>query len=677
MIGEAARSKEEYDNGVRTLSGRLDWRWREIVEESLIDPTVAIERGYYLEKTKAGLSRLGYSKQQQQAPAIVIPRFAPSGEEIAPQIKPENPRVQDRNGTPRPVKYESPPKAEKRLSVHPRAVKYMRTMHPIFFTEGDKKADSLLSRKAVAVSIQGVAGWSVPRDLEDIKLYGRRVILAFDADQMVNPNVLRELEKFAAFLASRGARVEYLRWPEEYRGKTTGVDDYFAAGGNMQELLSWCEDAPDPDATPVGVSMADIEPEQVEWFWNRRIPKGKVTILDGDPGRGKSLILYDLAARATAGKPLPDGQSTEQAGAIIVSAEDGAADTIVPRFLAAGGNPDRARIMGSDKPFSIPEDLDQLERAIQQTGAAFVAIDPVMSFLSDKVNSNSDQQVRTAMQPLAHMAERTGAAIVICRHLNKSSGGQTIYRGQGSIGFIGIVRSGLIVGNHPERDGMFVLAGQKHNLSKPPDSLGYRIRDAAPGDETAVIEYLGRSEVTADQMNGTPEDEGERDRLTEAKEFLRDILRAGPVSSKRIKAEASEADISWRTIERAKAALKVQSIKDPDTGKWQWVLWGPPEDADTPTPEHGGDGGLGGVGTPPSEAEMADFDFSTTTTTTKKAYIKEDRQDRQDRQPPKGDRPAESANEDRQPEDRQPEDRQRCEHGDVGSECPFCEDKYL
>ena len=143
------------------------------------------------------------------------------------------------------------------------------------------------------------------------------------------------------------------------------------------------------------------------------------------------------------------------------------------------------------------------------------------------------------------------------------------------------------------------------------------------------------------EMSSTPEDEGERGRLAEAKEFLRDLLRAGPEFTGRIKAEAKEAEIGWRTVERAKAELKVQAVKHPDSGKWQWTLSGPTEEGDeegASSPrqsEHGGDGGDGGLRgsaeRPPSMAEMAGFDF-TTTTTENKAYIREDRQDRQDRQ---------------------------------------------
>ena len=412
------------------------------------------------------------------------------------------------------------------------------------------------------------------------------------------------------------------------------------------------EDTPDEDAIPVGTWMSDIEPERVEWLWDRRIPPGKITILDGDPDRGKSMILYDLAARVTTGKSLPDGQPLEKAGALIVSMEDGAADTIVPRFTASGGDPTKAKIIGSEQPLVIPDDLDQLERAIRQTGARFVAIDPIMSFLADRVDTRSDQQVRRALQPLADIAQKTGAAIVLCRHLNKSGGGETIYRGQGSIGFIGIVRSGLMVGKHPDQEDVFVLAGAKSNLSKKPDSLAYRITGAVTpcGIPTARVEYLGRTEITANQMNAVPDDEGERDRRMEAKMFLRDLLRAGPVPTKQVKKEAAEADIAWRTIERAKADLKVDSYKDGGSGKWNWILPEPPEDGDEPrrsSPQHSDDGGVGGHGpsplSSPSLADMAEDANTATTATENGAYLSEHRQLRQPRQlPATSDEPATS-----------------------------------
>jgi len=247
---------------------------------------------------------------------------------------------------------------------------------------------------------------------------------------------------------------------------------------------------------------------------------------------------------------------------VIVSAEDGAADTIRPRFDAAGGIPARARLLGDEEPFVIPEDIPRLERAIEQVGAALVVIDPIMAFLSGNVNSNRDQDVRRALTPLKRMAERTGAAVILVRHLNKMAGGNPLYRGGGSIGIIGAARSGLVVGRHPEDDELRVLAGQKNNLSLPPESLAYRIETAENG--AARIVYEGVCEATAQQLLRVPEDEEEKSALSEAKEFLLSELKGSPMAARQVKKNAVEADVSERTLKRAKAALGVISTKEAD-----------------------------------------------------------------------------------------------------------------
>lgn len=195
-----AKQSESYPK----LREHLDYRWREI-EAAGIDPAVALERGYYLEKTKRGLERLGFGRNQQLSPALVIPRFSPAGEKIPPQIKPDSPRTNPKTG--KPNKYENVAGAGVRLSVHPRCVEKMRdARYPLWITEGDKDGDAMVSRGAVVVVLQGVSCWNVPRDWEDIKIYGREVVIAFDADVMVNPKVQREMEKLSAFLRDRGAR---------------------------------------------------------------------------------------------------------------------------------------------------------------------------------------------------------------------------------------------------------------------------------------------------------------------------------------------------------------------------------------------------------------------------------------------------------------------------------------
>lgn len=326
----------------------------------------------------------------------------------------------------------------------------------------------------------------------------------------------------------------------------------------------------------IGISLADVEPEQVEWLWPCRVPLGKITVLDGDPDNGKSVLTTDLCARVSVGRALPDGTLTKAAGAVILSAEDGAADTIRPRFDAAGGDPAKVRLLGLipedeeyERVLSIPEDVPILEQCIRQVGASLVVIDPIMAFLSSEVNANRDQDVRRALTPLAKMAERTGAAVVIIRHLNKAVGMSALYRGGGSIGIIGAARSGLMVGRHPEDESLRVLAGQKNNLSLPPESLVYGIETAANG--AARIGYKGTTDTNAQQLLKVPGDEEERSALSEAKEFLLGELEDGPMTARQVKKNARDADVSERTLKRAKQALGVKSEKEND-GSWTWSL---------------------------------------------------------------------------------------------------------
>src|SRR5215211_9299871 len=320
------------DDLLAKLGKCLEDRWREITEESAIDPAVALERGYYLEKTKRGLGRLGFTRRQQRVPAIVIPRFSPSGDRIPAQIKTDKPLVEERNGKLRPRKYETPANTPARLSVPPRVLPMMRDVQKsLYVTEGDKKADSLASNGEVAISLQGVACWRVLEDWEHVSLVGRVVNIAFDADVMANPSVQREMEKLAEFLFDRGAVVRYLNWPERYRGTKTGIDDYLAAGGTIQELQSWLVEHPNEDDLPVGTLLSEVEEEKIDWLWERRIPYRKLTMLDGDPAHGKSVIVAELAARVTTGRgmPLHTGK-VEAGGVLLLAAEDGVADTILP-----------------------------------------------------------------------------------------------------------------------------------------------------------------------------------------------------------------------------------------------------------------------------------------------------------------------------------------------------------
>jgi hypothetical protein len=471
---------KERGSMAESLSKRLSLaHQRMLFEESCLDTSVVVERRYRTVASEAELAQLGFSKPQQRVPALVVPMYSPAGELVTHQIRPDTPR---KNNKGKPVKYETPAGSPIRLDVHPSQTERVKNASvPLWITEGVKKADSLVSRGQCVLALQGVWCWQkdgVPlQDWEDVRLWGRSVCVIFDSDVTTNSKVQTALEALVGFLRGRGARVGVAYLPDAPDGGKQGVDDFLASGKEVRDLEPFIHQALREDLLPAGKPLSEIEPERIEWLWPRRIPKGKITVLDGDPDNGKSVLTTDLAARVTAGLDLPDGTKTEAAGAVIVSAEDGASDTIRPRFDAAGGDPSRTLLLGNDEPFAIPGDIPRLERAVRQVGAALVVIDPIMAFLSGDVNSNRDQDVRRALTPLKRMAERTGAAVVLVRHLNKSQGGNPLYRGGGSIGIIGAARSGMVVGPHPDSEELRVLAGQKNNLSLPPRSLAYEIRD--------------------------------------------------------------------------------------------------------------------------------------------------------------------------------------------------------
>ncbi len=573
---------------------------RALLEESAINPQVVIERGYYTAKSKAELERLSFSPSQRLAPALVIPMYSPTGALVTYQIRPDAPRAIKG----KPVKYETPAKSSLHLDVHPSQVERIKDASiPLWITEGVKKGDCLVGRGECAVALQGVWCWQkggIPLpEWEEVRLWGRSVFVVFDSDVMVKSSVQAALERLVGFLRGRGARAGIVYLPDAPDGSKQGVDDYLASGaGTVRDLERMAQDRLREIGAPVGTLLSEVEPEHVEWLWPGRIPLGKLTVVDGDPGLGKSAMTLDIAARVSAGLELPDGERCEPAGVVLMSAEDGLADTIRPRLDAAGADTKRILALttktdsqNTEQMISIPEDLSLIEHEIKRVGARLVVVDPLMAFLSGDTNSHRDQDVRRALAPLAALAQRTGAAVLIVRHLNKTSGGNTLYRGGGSIGIIGAARSGLVVAEDPEDSERRILAHNKQNLGKPSASLVFTIETAPNG--AARVLWCGQSELNASQILRAPIDEEEKSALSEATEFLRDELQDGPMAAKQVKKNARDADISERTLKRAKADLRVKSTKEGD-GSWTWSL--PPSGKEAKEGQSTNLGPLGTVG---------------------------------------------------------------------------------
>lgn len=260
-------------------------------------------------------------------------------------------------------------------------------------------------------------------------------------------------------------------------------------------------------------TLSDVESQQVDWLWQRRIPLGKITILDGDPGMGKSLLSIFIAACVTTGQPMPDGAPGKQGKVILIAPEDAAEDTIKPRVEAAGGDPsqvllldnmellnirDTKKIKFNERPFSLAQDMGILEQAIKQTKTILVVIDPLMAVLGHSIDSSRDQDVREVLTPLAQVAERTGCAILIIRHLNKGSSDNILYRGSGSIGIIAVARIGLLVAHAPDDEQKRVFATIKNNLSKIAPNLSYQIAENEQG--APYIQWFGENHHTTSTL---------------------------------------------------------------------------------------------------------------------------------------------------------------------------------
>lgn len=312
--------------------------------------------------------------------------------------------------------------------------------------------------------------------------------------------------------------------------------------------------------------MADVVPERVSWLWPGRIPFGKLTILDGDPGLGKSTVMLDLAARLSTGRALPGGGQHRPMGTILLMIEDGDADIIQPRLVNAGADLTMIGSLdtlvdeeGNECLPQIPDSIAAIENLVAVVDAGLVVIDPIMSYLGEGTNGHRDQDVRRALTPLVAFASRTGCAVVVLRHLNKMSGGEVKYRGQGSIGFIGIARSGLIVATDPDDPTRSVIASSKSNLGPPPPALAYRLENCENG--MARVAWDGISQHTAQTLVAQPQSDEERSALDEAIDWLRDLLSEGAVFAKDAQRQAREAGIAERTLRRAREALHVHPKK--------------------------------------------------------------------------------------------------------------------
>ncbi|MCI0458090.1 MAG: AAA family ATPase [Gemmataceae bacterium] len=326
------------------------------------------------------------------------------------------------------------------------------------------------------------------------------------------------------------------------------------------------------------VPASQLTARPVQWLWPNRLALGKLAILDGDPGVGKSFLTLDLCARLSTGRPFPDGSpSPGPAPSLILNGEDDADDTIVPRLQALGADLDRVFVWRRDSDLfrgvTLSGDLTPLDDALAHTRARLLVLDPIVAFLGPGVVASSDASVRFALQPLVNLVEKYVCALLLVRHLNKRGGMRALYRGGGSIGFLGLCCSGWLAAHDPHEPGRGVLAQLKNKLAPPQPSLAYRV-EAPPGGLPG-LNWLGPVEWTADALlgarAGVQAPPGPRD---QAKEFLADFLEEGPRLLTEIWPAAQRAGLTERTLRRARDGLGVRSVRMFREGRMHswWLL---------------------------------------------------------------------------------------------------------
>jgi AAA domain len=357
------------------------------------------------------------------------------------------------------------------------------------------------------------------------------------------------------------------------------------------------------------VLVADVDREVVSWLWPGRIPLGKLVVLDGDPGTGKSTLTLTIAAKVTTGSPFPDGARPERADVILLNAEDDIGDTIRPRLEAAGADLARCWVLPDvqpdpdrpPRPPELPADVDAIEGMVKDKQAALVVVDPLMAFLAGQVDSHRDQDVRRVLASLTYMAGRTGAAVLVVRHMNKGQG-SALYRGSGSIGIVGAARAGLLVAPDPDDDSRRILAMTKSNLAKMPDALAYRLVDDERYSCARVV-WDGASRHTAADLVRPPVDEDQAPALAEAVRVLKEILSDGPLAAGNIKKMAAQAGVKERTLDRAREALGVTARRK-GFGQGAHYEWSLPAMGATPVVDGAhGEHGMYAMGAMPAEVE--------------------------------------------------------------------------
>lgn len=319
------------------------------------------------------------------------------------------------------------------------------------------------------------------------------------------------------------------------------------------------------------INMEQVEIEKIDWLLYPFIPFGKVTIVQGDPGEGKTTMVLQIIAKMTKGEAVLPSDSDESAlkektmalepvNVIYQTAEDGLGDTIKPRLLSAGADCSRVMVIDDNDQALTMMDA-RLEEAIIRTKARLVVLDPIQGFLGTDVDMHRANEIRPLMKRVAMLAEKYHCAIILIGHMNKNSNGKSSYRGLGSIDFQAAARSVLIVGRIKDEQEIRVVCHVKSSLAPEGKSIAFRL------DKDTGFEWIGEYDISADDLL-SGDNRGKK--IHAAKEFLQEVLTSGSVAQTKVAEEAESRGIKKKTLWNAKKELEIESVKIGN--QWFWML---------------------------------------------------------------------------------------------------------
>ena len=310
------------------------------------------------------------------------------------------------------------------------------------------------------------------------------------------------------------------------------------------------------------IKMSEVQSQEIEWLWYPFIPYGKLTIVQGDPGDGKTTLILNIAAKLSKGEGLDnDMKLTEPMNIIYQTAEDGLADTVKPRLEKAGADCERIVVIDeSYKSLSMAD--ERLKEAIIQTGARMLILDPIQAYLGGGMDMNRANEARDMTKRLGALAEKYKCAIILIGHMNKASGNKAAYRGMGSIDFFAVARSVLLVGRVEGEPNIRAVVQIKNNLAQFGHPKAFELMESG-------FKWMGDYEITADEVLGGIAPKANK--LEQAKRMLRELAEtSNAIQSNEIFDMSEEQGISKRTLENAKKELGIRARKI--NNSWYWEL---------------------------------------------------------------------------------------------------------